>query len=283
VHFLLIPIPPLPHPPHNKHIPSNESQDALCSTTTAFKAEVARVLSSLDADAQSHTMLFTVDEIDGKPKVEAEVWTQPEPPPPPEPELALPVESPSQSARKERLAALRAQIAATEIEGDEREKEADEIWETYNTENKERERKRKEATKEREARMKKLQDQFRNFDTENAEGMGFEDWRKSKGFEPPPSFDERFKREAPHFKRLLEKLKGMRGGVPFDAEAEADRWSAFQALAERKSSELTLDDIPIPTSALGGMSSRDFKDMARRYHPDKFMQRCPLSIANKLL
>ena len=167
---------------------------------------------------------------------------------------------------------LREQLAATQAEGDEAEKAADGIWDQYNREQAEREKTRREAAVRREERMKKLQDAYKHYSFEEAEGQSFEDWRRSRGFEPPPSFEERYRDEMPHYRRLLEKLKSMRGGVRFDADAETRRWEDFQAAADA-AREIGLDDIPIPASGMVGMSTAEFKVMAKRYHPDKFMQR----------
>ena len=169
---------------------------------------------------------------------------------------------------------LKEQLAQTQEEGDQLEKETGDVWKAYEKENVEREKKRAEAVKRRSVRMKNLQDAFGKWEDTEGSAEGFDEWTKRKGYRSPPSFEERFNNEMPHFKRLLEKLKRSAGRGRFDAELESRRWSDFQRLAESKG-ELGLDDIPIPEGSglVCTMDQKDFREMAKRYHPDKFMQK----------
>ena len=56
----------------------------------------------------------------------------------------------------------------------------------------------------------------------------------------------------------------------FDAEVENKRWQEFEERAQQ--GNVRLQDLPIPAHCRA-ISTRDFKEMALRFHPDKFMQR----------
>jgi len=66
---------------------------------------------------------------------------------------------------------------------------------------------------------------------------------------------------------------GSMGGGVNSCQSEA-LWEAFEAKAQEEG-EITLLDIPFPTDASSYLrvGQKDFKKLAMRWHPDKFMQR----------
>jgi len=205
--------------------------------------------------------------------------------------LKTPVEAPSSAeqapeahssatrgVRARRLQQLREQLAATQQAGQTAEREADQLWQECTEDQRRRASqyaaRQNEFARRREERMAEIQATFRNFNVEDRSGTDYDSWRRQH--EDMPRFEagsERYRKEMPHFTRLLEKLASMRGGGRFDSAAETVRWAAFEESVAIKGA-IGLDDLPLPaTDSFPGMNSKEFKENAMRWHPDKFMQR----------
>jgi len=98
------------------------------------------------------------------------------------------------------------------------------------------------------------------------------------GKEPPREVPQNSGSSAPPSgTSIADKLAGLRGKIGMihvDWPAEAVRWSNFEDLAAKKE-QLTLENVPLPPAGWfkSGMNDKLYKQLSRRYHPDKFMQK----------
>jgi len=178
--------------------------------------------------------------------------------------------STAKALRKANIERLKAEIAEAQEQGNIAEAEEHAMWDEYDAEQRRFKKEMECRRVARDQRMSQLKSLFAQLPTQNGSWKRFDStrwdqkfnqfkWSKQSGAESPPL--------ASKLERIIARL---RGGTVFDAEVENKRWQEFEERAQQ--GNVRLQDLPIPAHCRA-ISTRDFKEMALRFHPDKFMQR----------
>jgi len=167
--------------------------------------------------------------------------------------------APAQETRAERLERLRRQVdgvkrEAADVDSEFRREQLERLH--INAERRREDFEKKKAAEARQAdRLRRLQEALEQMNQDHGK------WDEARS--------ERC-HELPNLKRLLERIASMKRGQVFDMAQEAQRWAAFEETAAERL--IGLDDLPMPQGP-SQLSNADFKQLALRFHPDKFMQR----------